>query len=141
MEDRRLFLSMATATMGSAILGGSSAARAGIKASVRTAEKAQELSHPFGVQHIYYQGATNDLQVFEGGSLRLRSGMEPHPPHKHPEEEILLVAEGSGEIYVEGETTEVQAGAMMYTNANELHGIKNTGSQDLVFYYFKWLKS
>ena len=67
--------------------------------------------------------------------------MEPHPPHKHPEEEILLVAEGSGEIYVEGETTEVQAGAMMYTNANELHGIKNTGSQDLVFYYFKWLKS
>ena len=30
---------------------------------------------------------------------------------------------------------------MMYTNANELHGIKNTGSQDLVFYYFKWLKA
>ena len=142
MEDRRLFLSMATATMGSAILaGGSSAARAGIKADVRTPEKAQELSHPFGVQHIYYQGATNDLRVFEGGSLRLRPGMEPHPPHKHPEEEILLLAEGIGEIYVEGKTTHVQAGAMMYTNANELHGIKNTGSQDLVFYYFKWLKA
>ena len=67
--------------------------------------------------------------------------MEPHPPHKHQEEEIMLVTEGSGEIYVQGEVTQVGPGSMMYTNANELHGIKCTGAEPLLFYYFKWLKS
>jgi hypothetical protein len=25
------------------------------------------------------------------GSLRLKPGMEPHPPHTHPEEEFMLI--------------------------------------------------
>ena len=80
------------------------------------------------------------LTVFEGGNLRLAPGMEPHPPHKHPEEEILLVTEGSGEIVVEGEVTKVGPGSMMYTAADSLHGIKNTGQDPMLFYYFKWAK-
>ncbi len=139
MNRRKLFLSMASAAAGTTVA--IPAAKAGITADVRTAGKSEEIAHPFGVQHIYYQGSTNDLKVFEGGSLRLCPGMEPHPPHQHPEEEIMVITEGSGEIYVEGDVTHVKAGAMMYTNANDLHGIKNTGSEDLLFYYFKWLKA
>ena len=120
---------------------GAPSANAKVTDDVLGSDKAQKLEHPFGVQHIYYQGPTDMLQVFEGGSLSLKSGMEPHPPHKHPEEEILLVTEGSGEISVEGEITKVGAGSMMYTGANRLHGIKNTGKTPLLFYYFKWLKA
>lgn len=142
MGSRRFFVSMASAAMGAAMLpGGAARARAGIRADVSTSQQAEEIRHPFGVQHIYYRGATNELNVFEGGSLRLKPGAEPHPPHQHAEEEILLVAEGSGEIVVKGRVTPAGPGCMMYTNANESHGIKNTGSKDLLFYYFKWLKA
>lgn len=142
MKNRRQLLSMlsvaASATMAP---GGTAAATAGMKADVKPSKKAEEIRHSFGLQHIYYQGPTNELRAFEGGSLRLHPGMEPHPPHQHPDEEIMVVTEGAGEIYLEGEVIQVQAGSMMYTNANELHGVKNTGSEDLLFYYFKWLKA
>ncbi|MCY4594153.1 MAG: cupin domain-containing protein [Bryobacterales bacterium] len=142
MQDRRFFFAMASAAVGATMApGGTPGAQAAIGAAVKTGGKAEKLEHTFGVQHIYYQGPTNELSVFEGGSLRLKPGMEPHPPHKHPEEEIMLVTEGSGEIYVQGDVTQVGPGSMMYTNANELHGIKCTGAEPLLFYYFKWLKS
>ncbi len=142
MQDRRFFFAMASAAVGATMApGGTPGAQAAIGAAVKTGGKAEKLEHPFGVQHIYYQGPTNELSVFEGGSLRLKPGMEPHPPHKHPEEEIMLVTEGGGEIYVQGEVTQVGPGSMMYTNANELHGIKCIGAEPLLFYYFKWLKS
>ena len=142
MQDRRFFLAALSAALGTTMApGGTPVARAAIGAAVKTGSKAQNLEHPFGVQQIYYQGPTNELSVFEGGNLRLNPGMEPHPPHKHPEEEIMLVTEGTGEISVEGEVTTVGPGSMMYTNAEELHGVKNTGSEPLLFYYFKWLKA
>lgn len=142
MQDRRFFFAMASAALGATVApGGAPSARAAIGAGVKTGTKAENLEHPFGVQQIYFQGATNELRVFEGGNLRLNPGMEPHPPHSHPEEEIMVVTEGTGEISVEGEVTNVAPGSMMYTNANELHGVKNTGSEPLLFYYFKWLKA
>ncbi len=142
MRDRRCFFAMASAALGAAIAPDrASAAQGAIGAGVKTGDTVQNLEHPFGVQQIYYQGRTDELSVFEGGNLRLNSGMEPHPPHTHPEEEIMVVTEGSGEISVEGKITQVGPGSMMYTNANELHGIRNTGSESLLFYYFKWLKA
>jgi quercetin dioxygenase-like cupin family protein len=72
------------------------------------------------------------------GSLQLKPGMSPHPPHTHPEEEIMVVTEGAGEISVEGKVTKVAAGSMMYCPGGKLHGIVNTGKAPLLFYYFKW---
>ena len=135
MDNRRHFFTMMGAALAAA---GAPSAQAKVTDNVLGAGKAQKLEHPFGVQHIYYQGPTDMMAVFEGGSLSLSAGMEPHPPHKHPEEEFLLVTEGHGEISVEGEIKEAKPGAMMYTAAEKLHGIRNTGSEPLLFYYFKW---
>ena len=44
------------------------------------------------------------------GSLRLNPGAEPHPPHKHPEEEFMLITEGTGEMKVDGKLTEGRSG-------------------------------
>ena len=72
------------------------------------------------------------------GSLRLKAGMTPHEPHKHPEEEFMVVTEGTGEISMEGKITKVGPGSMMYCGANKLHGIVNTGKTPLLFYFYKW---
>lgn len=95
---------------------------------------------PFGDLLIYFDGPTDQLKSMTAGSLRLKAGATPHPPHKHPEEEFLLVTEGSGEISIEGKITKVGPGSMMYTAANRLHGIVNTGKTPMLFYFYKWQK-
>ena len=45
------------------------------------ASKAAIQNHPFGDQAVYFSGATDQLKFMEAGNLRLKAGMEPHPPH------------------------------------------------------------
>ena len=93
---------------------------------------------PFGDLRIYYDGPTDQVRSMTAGSLLLKPGMSPHPPHEHPEEEFMVITEGTGEITVEGKATQVGPGSMMYCAAGHLHGIVNTGQKPLLFYFYKW---
>lgn len=100
--------------------------------------KAKLTREPFGDLRIYHDGPTDYLKAMTAGSLRLKAGATPHPPHTHPEEEFMVITEGTGEITVEGKVTKVGPGSMMYTAANRSHGIVNTGKTPLLFYFYKW---
>lgn len=95
---------------------------------------------PFGDLLIYFDGPTDQLKSMTAGSLRLKAGQTPHEPHRHPDEEFLLVTEGTGEISIDGKITKVGPGSMMYTGGNRLHGIVNTGKTPMLFYFYKWQK-
>ncbi len=87
----------------------------------------------------HYNGPTDQLSGLCAGMAVLDPGATPHPPHRHPEEEFLIIASGTGEIECAGETTAVGPGAVMYCAGNTLHGITNTGRVPLTFYWSKWL--
>jgi mannose-6-phosphate isomerase-like protein (cupin superfamily) len=106
--------------------------------ATRAAGEATLTREAFGDNRVYYDGPTAQLSTMTAGSLRLKPGMSPHPPHQHPEEEIMVVTEGTGEITINGKITAVAPGGMMYCAADTLHGIVNTGRSPLLFYYFKW---
>jgi quercetin dioxygenase-like cupin family protein len=93
---------------------------------------------PFGDLRIYFDGPTDQLKQMTAGSLRLKAGASPHPPHQHPEEEFMVITEGTGELSVDGKTKKVGPGSMMYCAGNKLHGIVNTGKTPLLFYFYKW---
>jgi mannose-6-phosphate isomerase-like protein (cupin superfamily) len=105
-----------------------------------TAGEAKLIQEPFGDLRIYFDGPTDQLSAMTAGSLRLNPGMSPHPPHRHPEEEFLLVTEGTGDISIGDDVVRAGPGAMMYCAANRLHGIVNTGRTPLLFYFYKWKK-
>jgi mannose-6-phosphate isomerase-like protein (cupin superfamily) len=107
--------------------------------SVVQANKAQITHQPFGDVTVFFEGPTSYMKSITAGSLKLKPGMEPHPPHQHPEEEFMIVTEGAGDILVNGQTVRVGPGSMMYCEANQLHGVKNTGDVPLLFYYYKFL--
>lgn len=92
----------------------------------------------FGEVTVFHDGKTDQLKSMVSGSVLLHPGQEPHPPHQHPEEEFMLVTEGTGEILVGGKTHAVGFGSLMYCEGNALHGIKNTSAAPFRFYYFKW---
>ena len=105
-----------------------------------TLDKSQaKVTHEtFGDLRLYHEGSTDQLGALTFGSLLLKPGMSPHPPHQHPEEEFMIVADGTGEIFCDGKTTEVGPGAIMYCAGNVLHGITNTGQVPMTFYWSKW---
>jgi mannose-6-phosphate isomerase-like protein (cupin superfamily) len=107
--------------------------------STLDASKAKVTKEPFGDLRIYYDGPTDQLKAMTAGSLLLKPGMTPHPPHEHPEEEFMVVTEGTGEISVEGKITKAGPGTIMYCGAGKLHGIVNTGKTPLLFYFYKWM--
>jgi len=102
------------------------------------ASRAKLTREPFGDLRIYFEGPTEQLKMMTAGSLLLNAGMTPHAPHQHPEEEFMVITEGMGEITVEGKITKVAPGTMMYCAAGKLHGIVNTGTTPLLFYFYKW---
>lgn len=106
--------------------------------TTRDASQAKTTHESFGDLRIYYEGRTNQLSSMTAGSLLLKPGMAPHPPHSHPEEEFVVVTEGTGEISVEGKVTRVAPGSIMYCAGGKVHGIVNTGRTPLLFYFYKW---
>src|SRR3982751_2485799 len=87
---------------------------------------------------VHYNGPTDQLTGLCTGMAVLDPGASPHPPHQHPEEEFMIVADGTGEIFCDGKTTQVGPGAIMYCAGNVLHGITNTGQVPMTFYWSKW---
>lgn len=105
---------------------------------VITPEGVEPQHYPGCVAFSYFNGSTDQLSGVSAGRVVLEPGAVPHDPHRHPEEEFMIVATGTGEIVCGETTTPVGPGSMMYSAGNVLHGIRNTGSEPMTFYWSKW---
>jgi mannose-6-phosphate isomerase-like protein (cupin superfamily) len=121
-----------------AALAGAATAGAKIPNSTIGPDQAKLSKETFGDLRVYFEGPTDQVKSMTAGSLLLKPGMSPHPPHTHPEEEFMVITQGSGEISMDGKITKVGPGSMMYAASGRLHGIVNTGKTPLLFYYYKW---
>lgn len=86
----------------------------------------------------YFKGQTFGTVNSLAGVAVIQPGMEIHPPHKHEEEEYLMVLDGSGQWHVNGKDISAKAGDMLYAKPWDIHGIKNTGDTPLKFVVWKW---
>jgi mannose-6-phosphate isomerase-like protein (cupin superfamily) len=93
---------------------------------------------PVGQIGYYTHGDTPASSNFVTGRFIIDPGKTPHRPHVHPEEEVMIVETGHGEIFCDGKTTKVGPGSVMFTTPNAPHGINNTGTEPLTFYFVKW---
>lgn len=87
--------------------------------------------------YVAFNGPTAQLAALATGLCTLEPGAEPHPPHRHPEEEIMIVGEGAGEFFLDGLATPVSTGDMLYVESNVLHGVRNTSQARMTFYFIK----
>ena len=80
---------------------------------------------------------TPGLANLEGHITTLNPGKSPHPPHRHADEELMIVKEGTLEVMQEGRTNIVTAGGIIFEASNELHGMHNIGTNQATYFVFR----
>ncbi len=84
------------------------------------------------------QAPTATLDELEIHITTLNPGETPHPPHKHADEELLIVKEGTVESLVNGQLRRVGPGSIIFQASNQLHSIRNVGDVPAVYHVIKW---
>lgn len=68
----------------------------------------------------------------------INPGERAHDPHRHWEEELIIVKEGTVESMQNGETTTLGPGSVIFEASNDFHGLKNVGDTPASYYVIKW---
>jgi mannose-6-phosphate isomerase-like protein (cupin superfamily) len=82
---------------------------------------------------------TATLARFETHLTTLRAGEAPHPSHSHPDEEIVIVKEGTLEVAIDGRAEKVGPGSLIFFASNESHGVRNGGDTPVTYYIIRIL--
>lgn len=82
----------------------------------------------------FFNGAEHSGFHIEMHETMLGPGTETHAPHKHGHEEIIILAEGTLEAYLDGKTEAVPTGSVIYFGPNQMHSVRNTGTKTCRYY-------
>jgi quercetin dioxygenase-like cupin family protein len=91
-----------------------------------------------GLSHRFFQNPTATLDELEMHVTDLPPGKAPHAPHTHPEEELLIIKEGTLEAMQSGKTRRLGPGAVIFQASNQLHGVRNVGDTRAIYYVVRW---
>jgi quercetin dioxygenase-like cupin family protein len=81
---------------------------------------------------------TVTLDELEIHITTLKPGLASHAPHQHPNEEMLIVREGTVEALVDGQLKRVGPGSIIFQASNQLHNIKNVGDVPATYHVINW---
>lgn len=93
-----------------------------------------------------FRGPTRSVADMGCHASVLAPGCSPHPPHVHPEEEILIPLHGEVELVIatapddpKPRRERLRPGSFVYYPAGQHHTIHNPGSTPVAYLMFKWL--
>jgi quercetin dioxygenase-like cupin family protein len=81
---------------------------------------------------------TATLEELEIHITTLNPGQTSHPPHQHPNEELIIVREGTVEALVNGEWKRLGAGSIIFQASNQPHAIRNAGDGPTTYHVVNW---
>ena len=87
-----------------------------------------------GSVRSFFKVRTPTLEQLEVHVTTLNPGKSPHPPHRHPNEEMLIIRQGTVEALVNGEWKRVGPGSVIFFASNQLHGLRNVGPEPAVYH-------
>jgi quercetin dioxygenase-like cupin family protein len=81
---------------------------------------------------------TGTLDKFHCHVSKLNPGQSTGAPHRHPQEEMVVVREGTLEVNIDGHRQTAGPGAMIFFAVNENENMTNVGANPAVYYVFQW---
>jgi XRE family transcriptional regulator, regulator of sulfur utilization len=91
-----------------------------------------------GAVRHFFRIPTATVRELECHVTTLNPGETPHAPHRHVDEEVIVVREGQVESFIEGKTRRLGPGSVIVFASNELHGLRNVGSTQATYHVLRW---
>ena len=93
---------------------------------------------PIGETRAILKGPTATLDELEMHVTTLNPGEASHPPHKHPNEELIILDKGTVETLVNSEWKRLGPGSVIFNASNVLHGLRNVGDTPAQYHVINW---
>lgn len=90
-----------------------------------------------GESRAVLDGSTVTLKRLESHITTLRAGEAAHPAHRHPDEEAILVREGTLEVTINDVAQRAGAGSIFFFASNDLHGMRNVGTTNASYHVIR----
>lgn len=97
-----------------------------------------EKSTNVGSVRSIYSEPTVTLKELEMHVTTLNPGQMSHEPHTHPNEELVIIKEGTVETLSSGKWVKAGPGSIIFNASDELHGLKNVGSTPAIYHVINW---
>jgi len=81
---------------------------------------------------------TATLDELEVHATTLNPGQSSHPPHQHPNEELVILAAGKLEAMSNGKTMVLGPGSVIFNASNQWHSVKNVGDVPATYHVINW---
>ena len=91
-----------------------------------------------GSVRSFFKARTATLDELEMHVTTLEPGKASHPPHRHPNEELIIVKQGTVETLSNGEWKRVGPGSVIFNASNQLHGLRNVGTDEAIYHVINW---
>ena len=81
---------------------------------------------------------TRTLDELEMHVTTLNPHTASHPPHTHPNEEMVILKEGTLRAHVNGKEIVVPAGGVLFFASLQPHAVQNVGDTPATYYVINW---
>jgi mannose-6-phosphate isomerase-like protein (cupin superfamily) len=94
--------------------------------------------NPGGHRWQLLQAPTATLDELEMHVTEVAAGKASHEPHRHADEEIIVIKQGTFDVFQDGRITRVGPGGLVFHATNSLHNLKNVGEGPGVYHVIRW---
>lgn len=95
----------------------------------------------YGTVRSFFSSPTATLKNLELHVTTLNPGQMPHPPHRHPNEEMIILHQGTVETLSNGVWKRLGVGSVIFNGSNQLHGLKNVGTEPAIYHVINFQSS
>ncbi|PSJ40428.1 cupin domain-containing protein [Allosphingosinicella deserti] len=81
---------------------------------------------------------TATLDELEMHITTLNPGLSSHPPHSHPNEELVIVRQGIVEVLSGGSWKRLGPGSVIFNASNAPHALRNVGGTPATYHVINW---
>lgn len=81
---------------------------------------------------------TATLDELEMHVTTLEPGLSSHPPHTHPNEELVIIKEGVVEVLSDGSWKRLGPGSIVFNASNSPHALRNVGNTPTTYHVINW---
>jgi quercetin dioxygenase-like cupin family protein len=91
-----------------------------------------------GQRRDVFDAPTGTLDRLHGHITTLNPGENTGPLHRHPQEELVIIKEGTMEVNIDGRKQMASAGSIVFFGVNENENMTNVGQTPATYLVLQW---